>query len=143
MTRSTAVWLAVAGFVVAISSGAATPEDAIVGVWLTESGDSKVDIARQGAAYTGKVVWLKQADGGGKQVLDARNADPALRGRPIMGLDVLSGLRYAGAGVWKGGTVYSPRKGRAYPVELTLAADGKLNVKAKDGILSKTVQWTR
>jgi uncharacterized protein (DUF2147 family) len=134
-------WLVVLGFL-ATSARAAAPEEAIVGVWLTEAGDSKVQIARSAASYSGKVVWLKQADGGAKAVLDAKNADPALRSRPLLGLDVLSGVSYGGAGVWKGGTIYSPRKGRAYPVELSVSADGKLNVKAKDGILSKTVQWT-
>jgi uncharacterized protein (DUF2147 family) len=45
--------------------------------------------------------------------------------------------------MWSGGTVYSPRRGRSYPAEITLAKDGRLDVKVKDGILSKHLYWTR
>jgi uncharacterized protein (DUF2147 family) len=37
-------------------------QDAITGTWLTEGGDSKVEISRSGTSYGGKVVWLKEAE---------------------------------------------------------------------------------
>ena len=123
--------------------GAAAGEDDIVGTWLTEDGESKVEISRAGTTYSGNVVWLKPEVVGSKTLRDAKNADPALRTRPLLGLEVLSAVSYAGDGVWKGGTVYSPRKGTTYPVELSLGSDGKLNVKARVGPMSRTVQWTR
>lgn len=118
-------------------------QDAIAGTWLTEGADSKVQISRSGASYGGKIVWLKEPEREGKPVHDANNSDASLRDRPIMGLEILSGFTYGSGGVWSGGTVYSPRKGRSYPAELSVAKDGRLDIKVKDGIFSKHLYWTR
>lgn len=60
-------------------------QDAITGTWLTEGGDSKVEISRSGTSYGGKVVWLKEAEREGKPVHDANNSNASLRDRPIKG----------------------------------------------------------
>jgi uncharacterized protein (DUF2147 family) len=127
---------------------AAAPQDAIVGTWLTADGDSKADITATQAAdgstvYAGRVVWLEQSARDGKPVHDANNSDASLRARPILGLEILSGFEVAAAGGWSGGTMYSPRNGRSYPAELSLAPDGRLQIKVKAGFVSKTVYWTR
>jgi uncharacterized protein (DUF2147 family) len=121
--------------------------DAIVGTWLTDEGASKIEVASTksidgGTVYSGKVVWLKEPARGGKPLLDANNADPALRERPIMGLQILSAFK-AGAGGWGGGTVYSPRAGKSFPADLAIASDGRLQLKVKAGLLSRTEYWTR
>jgi uncharacterized protein (DUF2147 family) len=114
--------------------------DAIVGVWLTETADSKIEIGKAGTGYAGKVIWLKEPQRDGKPVTDAKNADASLRTRPLLGLEAMSNIVYAGGGKWTG-NLYSPRKGRSFAAELTVH-DGKLDVKVKEGILSKTVTWT-
>ena len=126
-----------------ISGGSATGADAIVGTWLTDAGDSKVDIVATSGVYAGKVVWLKQATRDGQPLHDANNSDAALRDRPIMGLEILSGFKAATGGTWAGGTAYSPRTGKHYPAALSLTPDGRLRVDVKAGIVSKTVYWTR
>ena len=138
---------AMAGLLPLGAASAAAP-DAIVGSWLTEDGASKVDIAAVSASapnivYAGKVVWLKEAQRDGKPLRDANNGDAAMRERPIMGLEILSGFKAAPGGGWTGGTVYSPRTGKTFPAELSLGTDGRLQVKVKAGIVSKTVYWTR
>ncbi len=121
--------------------------DTIAGVWLTEDGDSKVEITTSGsgaaATLVGKLVWLKQPTRDGKPLLDAHNSDPALRTRPIMGIAILSRLKPAAGGGWSGGSVYAPRSGKSYPAELALGANGKLQIKVKAGLVSKSVDWTR
>src|SRR5690349_5703087 len=125
----------------AAANAAEVGADALVGTWLTEQADSKVQIAPTGKGYTGKVVWLKEPQRDGKPVSDANNADPSQRSRPVMGLEVLSDLHYTANNTWTG-SIYSPRKGRSYPAQLSL--DGShLAVKVKDGIFSKTVSWAR
>lgn len=121
--------------------------DAIVGSWLTDDAASRVEVSAAQAGdgstvYQGKVVWLKQPLRDGQPLRDANNADAAQRGRPIMGLTVLSGFKAAGSG-WSGGSVYSPRAGKAYPAELSIAPDGRLELQVKAGLLSKTDYWTR
>ena len=125
------------------SASADAGADAIAGTWLTDGADSKVEIVRSGSQYSGKIVWLKDPERDGKPLRDANNGNTALRDRPMMGIEVLSGFSYGSNGVWSGGSVYSPRKGRSYPAELSLARDGRLDIKVKDGIFSKHVYWSR
>ena len=122
---------------------AATNGDEILGTWITDSGESKVEIVRNGAIYSGKIVQLEEPEREGKPVHDVNNTNAALRERPLLGLEVLSGFKRASNSVWSGGTAYSPRKGEAYPAELTVTKDNKLDVKVKDGIITKHVLWTR
>lgn len=127
---------------------AANAPAALVGTWLTDEGDSKVEIAAApaadgGAVYSGKVAWLKEPLRDGKPLLDANNGDAALRTRPILGLPILAGFRAAPGGGWTGGTIYSPRAGKTFPAELSLAADGRLQIKVQAGLISRTVYWTR
>ena len=129
------------------AAGAAAPADAILGAWLTDDGASKVEVAAAKAAdgstvYNGKIVWLEEPTRDGQPLLDKNNADAAQRGRPIMGLVVLSGFKPGAAG-YGGGTVYSPRAGKAYPADLAVTADGRLELKVKAGLLTKTDYWTR
>ena len=126
---------------------AVPPPDAIVGSWLTDDGASKVEVTAAKAAdgstvYNGKVVWLKEPLRDGQPVRDANNADAAQRSRPILGLVVLSSFKAGGDG-WSGGTVYSPRAGKAFPADLAITADGRLELKVKAGLLTKTDYWTR
>lgn len=140
--------LVIAAMLPLVGSSAAA-QDAFVGTWLTDEGDSKVEIAATPAAaggpavYAGKVVWLKEATRDGKPLRDGNNSDAALRERPIMGLEILSGFKPAAGGGLTGGTVYSPRAGKSYPAEISLAADSRLQLKVKAGLVSKTVYWTR
>src|SRR5262245_50831661 len=78
----------------------AAPPDAIVGSWLTDDGASRVEVSAAKAAdgssvYGGKVVWLKEPTQDGQPLRDAKNADAALRERPILGLPILSGFTAA------------------------------------------------
>jgi uncharacterized protein (DUF2147 family) len=127
---------------------AATPQDAIVGTWLTEDGGSKVDVVASKAAdgstsYSGRVSWLKDPMRDGKPMRDANNDDAALRDRAILGLEILLGFKANGAGAWTGGTLYSPRRGESFPADLSLLPDGSLELKVKAGLMTKTVRWTR
>jgi uncharacterized protein (DUF2147 family) len=131
----------------AVAMARSASADDIVGTWLTDDGASKVEVksakaAGGGAVYNGTVVWLKEPLRDGKPLLDAHNSDATLRGRPILGLPILSGFKATATGL-SGGTVYSPRAGKSFPAELSLAADGRLRLDVKAGILSKTDYWSR
>ena len=91
--------------------------------------------------YGGKISWLKEPTRDGKPLRDANNADSALRERSILGLPILAGFKADGG--WTGGTVYSPRNGKSYPAELSIAADGRLQLKINAGLLTKIDYWTR
>jgi uncharacterized protein (DUF2147 family) len=139
-------WCIAAAWALATSLSGAAPPDAMLGTWLTDDGASKVVVTAAKAAdgsgvYAGKVVWLKQPLRDGKPVRDANNADAAQRERPILGLPILAGFKASGGG-WSAGTVYSPRAGTSYPAELSIGADGRLQLKVDAGLVSKTDYWT-
>ena len=109
----------------------------IAGAWFTEDSSSKVTITQNGNAYSGKVTWVK-TDG----AVDAKNNDPTLRTRPIMGIDILTGCT-GDATSAKGCRIYAPKRGSTYDADLALDKDGTLKVKVKAGIGGKTQTWTR
>ncbi|HKI85395.1 MAG TPA: DUF2147 domain-containing protein [Thermoanaerobaculia bacterium] len=134
------------------SSGSA---DRLVGVWKTEpdGGDfAHVEVTRNGDIYSGKIVWLNHPDfpasegprWAGRAKVDRKNPDPSLRGRPIVGLEILRGFKYDGKDVWGGGTIYDPKKGKTYRCKITLEPDGTLFVRGFIGFswLGRTTVWT-
>jgi uncharacterized protein (DUF2147 family) len=135
---------------------AAADEDgagAILGLWETADGKAHVAIGRDGEGFHGDIVWLGQplypADdpGGmaGRPRVDRENPDPARRGRPIVGLRILSDLGYGGDGGWSGGAIYDPDSGKTYRCKARLGADGVLHLRGYIGIslLGRTTEWTR
>ena len=122
---------------IVLTAQRAHAQASIAGTWFTEDSSSKVTITQSGNAYTGKVTWVK-TDG----AVDAKNSDPSLRTRPIMGIDILTGCT-GDATSAKGCRIYAPKRGSSYDAELNLDKDGTLKVKVTAGIGGKTPTWTR
>ena len=121
-------------------------KDAVVGKWLSESGEGQIQIYKKGDRYFGKLVWLKFPDGDdGKPKVDARNPDPAKQKRTINGLELLQNFSFSGDNVWEDGTIYDPKTGKTYSCKLTLVSNNKLNIRGFIGIsiLGRTEKWTR
>ena len=83
---------------IAAPAQAAAP---IAGHWLTQDGKAVVAFDACGAAMCGHVVRLTAA-AKGAPATDARNPDPALRSRALLGLPVLTGF-VDGGNEWRGG----------------------------------------
>ena len=123
-------------------------KDKVLGVWLTQDKDSKVEITKdQYGKYYGKIVWLKNPTENGIAKLDDENPDEKLRTRPIMGLTLLSGFEYdEGDEEWNSGTIYDPKSGNTYKCYMWFGTDNNvLNVKGYVGvsIIGRKVAWTR
>jgi len=119
--------------------------DAIVGEWLTAEGTSVVEIYKCSGLYCGKIVWLKNPKTAeGREKTDLKNPDELKQSRRIMGLEILSGFRYAGENSWENGTIYDPKNGKTYSCKMKL--DGiELKVRGYVGfsLLGRTTVWTR
>jgi uncharacterized protein (DUF2147 family) len=124
-------------------SYAAIPDP--VGIWLKEDGSAKMEIKKCGKGLLcSKIVWLKEPnDSTGKPLHDARNEDPSMRDRPIMGLLIFSGLAPGESGTWTG-EVYNPEDGHTYAVTLTLASKQQVVLRGcKAWLLCGEKVWTR
>jgi uncharacterized protein (DUF2147 family) len=124
----------------------------VIGPWKTDGDSSSLEIYRCGEKLCGKVVWLKNpnyissSDGPvGTPKVDRKNPDPALRNRPIIGLQVIEGLTPTGDNRWENGTCYDPESGNNYQCKIHLDKPGKLEVRGFIGfsLLGRTYILTR
>ena len=90
--------------------------DKIIGIWLTEEGNSQVEIVKDAnGIYNGKIVWLEEPLEDGKPKVDDENPDPELQNRPIMGLPLVNSFRYSSKKEkWMQGVIYDPDNGKTY-----------------------------
>jgi len=121
-------WIFVVSFLAAMTaSGGAFAGDP-KGLWLTDRGKAKIEIAPCGALLCSKIVWLSRPHGSdGEPVRDRHNPDPQLKNRPVVGLATFSGLRKKSPNMWSG-RVYNPEDGKTYMVQLTLVEEGVIHV---------------
>ena len=127
----------------ALSLTAPLPAEAaapVSGLWLTTEKDSVVEIAPCGEALCGRITRILAPTPQGPPK-DTNNPNPALRGRPIQGMAILTGFKDAGK-AWQG-TIYDPRAGKTYKSYLTLLANGTLQVKGCIGPFCRAMPWTR
>ncbi|GEP05944.1 DUF2147 domain-containing protein [Methylobacterium oxalidis] len=116
------------------------------GTWLTEDGRAKIRLDRCGpgqAHVCGKVVWLKvpNTDAGAPRT-DLKNPDPKKRSRPIIGLQLIDGLK-PDDGKFSG-DIYNADEGKTYQVSLERESGNELSV---TGCLLKVLcgsqTWTK
>lgn len=94
----------------------------IRGKWATAGFGSIVELApceSEPDALCGRILWLWQPDDAGRPRTDRRNPDPALRGRTIVGIRIIEGLRETSPGIWSQGSLYNPDDGRTYTGTIT------------------------
>jgi uncharacterized protein (DUF2147 family) len=141
-------------------------ETGAVGVWIDHTGRGAVEIipcaaippaaaappppptAKPGEPQNlcGRIVWLQNPnDPKGKPLVDDLNKNPAKRGAPICGLQILGEVKPQTDGSWDKGWIYDPEQGSAFDVELRLRNPETLQVKGYLGVkfLSETFVWRR
>ncbi|MBC6434862.1 DUF2147 domain-containing protein [Nostoc sp. HG1] len=127
-------------FLALLTVGApAQASEPVTGRWVTQEGDSIVDIAKCGSQVCGRVERLLRPVIGGPAT-DRNNRDPALRSRPLVGLPILAGFTDRGR-EWVG-TIYDPRSGKTYRSKLSKNADGSLKVQGCIAVFCQTQRWT-
>jgi len=120
--------------------------DDIVGTWTNSDYVMNVRIEKIGSHYFGKLIWLeKPNEPDGVPKLDKHNPDPTLRKVPFIGLRVMKDMKYRGDGVWGGGTLYDPEKGKTYGCKITMASMDIANIRGYIGVslLGKTEKFSR
>lgn len=116
---------------------AQTADDAF-GVWRHPENGSHVELSKCGDGLCAKIV--KVVDG---QKTDDKNPDAAKRGRPIVGLMIMSGAKKTGAAEWKG-DLYNRADGGTYSGTITVKSKAALDLSGcKAIVLCKTTTWTR
>ncbi len=133
----------------AVAAQSVDKSNQIVGTWLNQEKEARIEIYRDKNTYSGKIVWLKEPNNErGLPKVDDKNPDPARRSDPIVGLVLLRGFVYDQAeDEWVDGKIYDAREGKTYKCYLKVAENGTLKVRGYMGAawmgLGKTNVWTR
>ena len=116
------------------------------GLWHTEGHKAQVRIARCADAFCGTIVALKEPidPATGKPQADTENEDLGKRGRPVIGIAVVLGMKPAGPAKWSG-QFYSPEEGKTVSGNLVLKDANTLRVEGclLGGLLCRSEIWTR
>ncbi|MCO1334718.1 DUF2147 domain-containing protein [Microbulbifer sp. OS29] len=115
----------------------------ILGNWRTiddETGETKsiVKIYEKDGKYYGQVVDLLQKPND----TACDNCPGDLKGKPIVGMDVITGLVQKGK-KYEGGEILDPVKGKVYDCKAWLEGDNTLKVRGYLGFLYRTQTWHR
>jgi uncharacterized protein (DUF2147 family) len=118
----------------------------IIGVWLKDDNNIKIEIYKAGPQYFGRLIegnMLYEADGITPKK-DENNTVDRLRRRQLRNLTVLTNFDYEGGRAYDG-TYYDYKTGKWYKSTLRLHGENVLKIRGY-AVLSpfgKTTTWTR
>jgi uncharacterized protein (DUF2147 family) len=106
------------------------------GTWLSQSGETRVRIARCGGVYCGTIVAASHPK-------DANNPDPAKRDRSLVGVQMITDVKPSGDGF--SGQLYNPQDGKTYTGKLKLVTPQSLELSGcvMGGLFCRAQTWTR
>jgi uncharacterized protein (DUF2147 family) len=118
-----------------------------VGLWKTIDDDGKtakslVRISEQGGTFVGSIDKLldpsAQADAKCDKCSDDR------KDKPVVGLQIIRGVKAEGDGVWGGGEILDPNNGKSYRTRLKPLDGGKkLEMRGYIGPFYRSQLWQR
>jgi uncharacterized protein (DUF2147 family) len=136
-----------------ILNASAYTADSIAGRWEVAEGDGHIEIYPCGVKYCGSIAWLKEPvylpdDKGkmpGKLLVDRENPQKELRGRPLIGLQMMEGYTYRGNNLWDDGRIYNTDNGKTYSSRISLKNRDMLELRGYIGIqlLGGSTVWKR
>jgi uncharacterized protein (DUF2147 family) len=126
--------LSIAAAAVALGAPAAARAQALEGKWTNPKRSVVVNVARCGEAYCGTVSWATPKN----------RENVAENGRNLIGTRILSDLRPAGDGVYKG-KAFEPKRNIRGSATVRQLGPNTMVVKgcAVLGMLCKEQRWTR
>ncbi|MDK9703008.1 MAG: DUF2147 domain-containing protein [Sulfuritalea sp.] len=119
-----------------------------VGTWNTIDDETKkpkslVRITEKDGVYSGtveKIVDPKKQD----SKCDECASDDPRKGKPVIGMTILTGLKKDGDNVYAGGTILDPNNGKTYNAKVTVIDEGKrLEMRGSILFIGRTQTWIR
>jgi uncharacterized protein (DUF2147 family) len=110
-----------AGGLIAGTALAQTAED-VFGVWENPENKSHTEFYKCGDGACAKIVKAVDA-----QKTDDKNADPAKRNRPIVGLVIMQGAKKTGPNKWSG-ALYNRADGKSYSGTVTVKSKNEIDL---------------
>ena len=122
-----------------------TQADLVIGTWLNEDKDEKIEVYKTGDLYYGKLIWAAQLVGsdGETSKKDNKNPDVKLRTRNLLDATILNNFAFVN-GIWDQGTFYDSKSGKTYSCTMKMKSK-KLEIRSYVGIslFGKSTYWER
>jgi len=132
------------GCAVVLTAGPGLAADAPLGEWLVKDGYAQVRVDNCGGAIWGVISW--EAKPGGR---DNENPDPALRGRPVLGMPILLDMKEKTVSNWGTkeqrwvGHVYNSENGKMYDANIKLQSPNVMRMEGCLAFICMGQDWTR
>jgi uncharacterized protein (DUF2147 family) len=117
-----------------------------MGVWYTADKDSQVRITNCGGALCGTLIELKEPNdpATGQPKRDKNNADASKQSRPLIGVQIVLGMRPSGTPDQWSGQVYNASDGKTYSGSFTMTGPNTAELKGcVMSVICKSQSWTR
>jgi uncharacterized protein (DUF2147 family) len=132
-----------------ISFAHAQSSDPVLGVWKTmdektNQPSSLIRLDEKNGELIGTVTELISTPGE-VLVTHCNLCKDERKGKPIIGMTIMKGLKRVAPGHWSGGEILDPEEGEIYKVKITIVNDKTLEVRGYIGIplLGRTQIWVR
>jgi uncharacterized protein (DUF2147 family) len=106
------------------------------GIYLSETGETRVRIAKCGSAYCGTILAVKG------EAKDVNNPDTGMRGRDLVGIRMISEILPAGEGFR--GQLYNYKDGKSYTGKMSFKGSAmQLSGCILGGLICRSQTWTK
>ena len=107
------------------------------GTYLSETGDTRVRIAKCGAAYCGTIVAVNG------EAKDVNNPDPQLKTRNLVGVQMISNIQPAGEAFT--GSLYNYKDGKTYTGKMSFKGGNAMQLSGcvLGGLICRSQTWTK
>ena len=119
-----------------------------VGAWTTIDDETKqpksvVRITEKDGVYSGMVEKIFDPAKQDSKCDECASDDPR-KGKPVIGMTILAGLKMDGDNVYGGGTILDPANGKTYKAKVTVIEGGKkLEMRGSILFFGRTQTWVR
>ena len=127
----------------------AQSNDPVLGIWKTidektNQPSSLIRLDEKNSELIGVVTELIPTPGE-TLVTHCNLCKDERKGKPIIGMIIMKGLKRVAPGNWSGGEILDPEEGEIYKVKITMVNDKTLEVRGYIGIplLGRTQIWIR
>jgi uncharacterized protein (DUF2147 family) len=116
--------------------------DPVVSVWWNVKKTAKITISPCDDSVCGNITWMNEPNReDGTPKLDVNNDEEELRGRTILGMQIIGGFEREEAGEWDDGEIYNPEDGNTYSSNMKINDDGNLEVEGCVLFICKEQIW--
>lgn len=107
------------------------------GTYLSESGETRVRVAKCGQAYCGTIIAVQG------ESKDVNNPDPKLKERNLVGVQMISNIQPSGEGFT--GQLYNYKDGRTYTGKMSFAGGNAMQLSGcvLGGLICRSQTWKK